>query len=305
MKICAVIVTYNRLNKISKALEHYDNLIEKFDKIIVVDNCSTDGTKQFLDNWNQKNTSYDKQIVHMSCNVGGSGGFYQGLKIAKEQDFDWIWLADDDAYPHEDVVLLLKKYISCHNVETISAICGAVYYDGGIDVSHRKTIYIKGLKICTQLSDIGDYSKDEFNINAFSYVGTTINVNSLNKVGLTKKDYFIWFDDTEHSLRLSKVGDIVCLPCVKIFHDIGADSQYGLSWKDYYGERNKLDMYKSNFPIYIYIFTLVKMCIYMCFLYIKQEKSYAFLIYDAIKDFKKGKFGIHQKYKPGWKPEKK
>ena len=48
MIICALIVTYNRLDKLKKCLENYDKQKRKPNKIIVVDNNSNLERKNFL-----------------------------------------------------------------------------------------------------------------------------------------------------------------------------------------------------------------------------------------------------------------
>lgn len=52
--ICVLIVTYNRLNKLKKSLEAYDKQIVLPKRIVVVDNCSNDGTKEYLVEWEQQ-----------------------------------------------------------------------------------------------------------------------------------------------------------------------------------------------------------------------------------------------------------
>lgn len=48
MNICVVIVTYNRLNKLQKALQSYESQTCPPHCIIVVNNNSTDGTHDYL-----------------------------------------------------------------------------------------------------------------------------------------------------------------------------------------------------------------------------------------------------------------
>ena len=50
-KIAAVVVTYNRLNKLKKALLSYENQLHKPDYMIIVDNASNDGTPEWLNEW--------------------------------------------------------------------------------------------------------------------------------------------------------------------------------------------------------------------------------------------------------------
>ena len=46
--VAAVIVTYNRLEKLKNAIAAYENQLCKPTYIIVVNNASNDGTKEFL-----------------------------------------------------------------------------------------------------------------------------------------------------------------------------------------------------------------------------------------------------------------
>lgn len=303
MKICAVIVTYNRYNKLVKTLSAFDNQIIFPDKVFVVNNHSTDKTYSFLEKWAITNDKYTKEVINLRANLGGSGGFYAGLMEAVKQGYDWIWVSDDDAYPATDAFQQVHHYLRSNNSNQLAAICGMVFYEKGIDYSHRRNMYSEGLKVLDIQSTKEDYKKEEFEINVFSYVGTVLNREAIELMGYPKKDYFIWCDDTEHSLRLSKYGKIMCVPSIKIFHDIGVSTVYGLSWKDYYGERNKLEMYKSNFSKPIFMWQIMRSNLRVIKYLITGDFQKAKLLYAAISDFKKGKFGIHPIYKPGWKPK--
>ena len=303
MKIAAIIVTYNRLEKLKKVIKAFNEQIVFPDKVFVVDNNSSDGTLSCLKEWELDETLFQKQVISLDSNVGGSGGFYIGMKLAFEQGYDWIWLSDDDAYPASDSISKAVDYLAVHETNKIAAVCGTVLDKNGIDCSHRRNIYNRGLKIADVPSSMEDYQKDEFLINAFSYVGVLLNRVALEKVGFTLKDYFIWCDDTEHSLRISKVGDIVCVPSIKIYHDCTIASSNNLTWKDYYGQRNRLDMIRRNFPLYLYITQLIFQKIKVYSLKLRHKKESAVLLSAAISDCQCGKFGVHPVYKPGWKPE--
>lgn len=106
--IGVVIVTYNRKEKLKKALKAYDQQIFLPCEIIVVNNASTDGTNEILDRWKSENSIYSKVVIDSKYNVGGSGGFYLGEKRALHDNISWIMIADDDAYPDTDYI---KKYM--------------------------------------------------------------------------------------------------------------------------------------------------------------------------------------------------
>ena len=51
MELGVVIVTFNRLEKLKKALKAYEMQTCRPGRILVVDNCSTDGTDVYLQKW--------------------------------------------------------------------------------------------------------------------------------------------------------------------------------------------------------------------------------------------------------------
>ncbi len=96
----AVIVTYNRLEALKLTLKN--TFRQAFYKVVVINNCSTDGTQEWLDNFGGYNT-LDKDrliIIHSEKNLGGAGGFHQGFRYVGEQlpQADWLVSFDDDAY---------------------------------------------------------------------------------------------------------------------------------------------------------------------------------------------------------------
>ncbi len=111
MKITAFVVTYNRLALLRKTVEalRKNNLSD----IVVVNNGSTDGTREWLEAQTNLN------VVHQD-NVGGSGGFYTGIKKAYDEGADWIWCMDDDVMPHADCSAHLMQYVLHSNIGTIS-----------------------------------------------------------------------------------------------------------------------------------------------------------------------------------------
>lgn len=305
MKICVVLVTYNRLEKLKTCLRCFDNQTYYPCEIVVVDNASTDGTPKYLNDWKNSKTSYKKTIITNNENLGGSGGFYAGLNYAIDSNCDWIWVSDDDAYPDSRALEFANNFLINNENKNISAICGTVLNKNKISYAHRTHYYSNGIKIKVDNCLDEDYKKESFELNGFSYVGTIININKLKKVGLTEKDYFIWLDDTEHSIRLSKVGTILCIPSIKINHDVD-ESNNDLSWKDYYGYRNRIHMYSIHFrglPYYLFIFKRMIKSIHL--LMFAKNKEYAKLYNQALIDGINKKLGKHDLYKPGWNPKNK
>lgn len=306
MNFGVVLVTYNRLDKLKIALKCYEKQTYLPKEIIVVNNNSNDGTYEYLEKWKLKESKIKKTIINLKKNSGGSGGFYTGLKESLSKKFDYVWVSDDDAFPEKDCFEIANNFIEEHKDKNISSICGTVLNRGNIDLFHRRRLYKCLFFLVQTLISKKEYEKEYFKLNLFTYVGTFINSKKLKEVGLTKKDYFIYCDDTEHSYRLSLVGDIYCVPKIKIIHDGPiVNSNEGITWKLFYGIRNSIDFVKNNFSsIYYNSYKLYfRIKYYLLTLILWKNKKEGFkLINSAIKAAKENKTGIDSKYKPGWKP---
>lgn len=306
MNIGVVIVTFNRKELLERTLKHFSLQTRKPAYIIVVNNASTDDTEFYLKSWKEKKEDYEKIILDQKENIGGSGGFYEGLKRSLSYEAEWVWVSDDDAIPELNALEVAYNYLESrkNDLSGISAICGQVINCGDIDINHRKNYITRGLHIREMPIPESEYEKKDFELNAFSYVGTIINRAKMEQVGLTRKDYFIWWDDTEHSLRLSKVGKIICVPDIRIHHDVGS-GKFEINWKTYYGFRNMTDMYRNHMPWYCFWYFSLKVIIKTLFLPIFNKNQYEIVILrEGFRDALKKHFGIHPVYKPGWKVHK-
>lgn len=301
--IGVVIVTFNRLEKLKKTLTCFkeQDLSPKY--VLVVNNNSSDGTKEFLETWKKDdNCQFKKMVIHEKENLGGSGGFHVGLEKAKEMDAEWIWVSDNDAYPQKNTIKVANDFITNNTNEKLLAICASVLdMDDNIAYGHRKRVENGLLKISINTVPAVEYEKEAFKLNAFSYVGAIIKKTALVKYGTTKSDYFIWFDDTEHSLRISEHGDIVCVPAIKVNHEneLGGAAY---DWREYYGLRNEMDMYKNHFPKRCYRFKVITRFLKSVYLMFGHDKEYYHLYKKALMDSIRGNLGKDDKYKPGWKP---
>lgn len=301
MKIDVAIVTFNRIDKLKITLSAFDNQTVLPGKIVVVNNGSTDGTDKYLKEWAKKKSKYERIVIDLDTNTGGSGGFATGTKYLLDHKSDWIWVSDDDAYPDKDALKNAVEYLENHDTKDISAICGQVIKnDGTTDYGHRRTVKKGLIRVKFPFSKPSDYEKEEFEIDIFSYVGTIMNAKMMKKVGIINKDFFIYQDDADHSLRMRKVGRIICIPSIKVTHDV-VESNVDVSvytWKTYYLHRNCLFLYKYHFPKR---FLLVEEFLIKLRIIKKHNKECTKLLNTAISDFKNNKLGVHEVYKPGWK----
>lgn len=291
-KIGVVLVTYNRIDKLRVALQHIHEQNVVLEYILIVNNYSNDGTKELLEEWkNQDKVKEKRMVFHLKANIGGSGGFAYGMKKALELDADWIWISDDDAYPERSCLAKLYKYIQRYDTQNISALCSSVIDHGNIDTWHRRKLIKKGLVYTEKRISQEEY-KDNFEIDFLSYVGSLINKKKLQKVGVGRKDFFIAYDDSEHSIRLRKKGKIICIPEAKVFHDTNQEGE--ISWKKYYSLRNKIYTYKIHYGV---LQALIQ-GVYFLWKYHRNKITYR-MAKKAFWDAMNSTLGKDNYYKPG------
>lgn len=302
-----VIVTYNRLECLKKALDCYSAQSFKPKHLIVVNNASTDGTLSFLEEWKATLEDFDKIIITNEKNVGGAGGFSIGVDAARKTGDDFVFLADDDAYADKDALKQLNEYYKNQiDSENISTLCTSVVNYGKYDKVHRRRIKKGIFFIKRVLVDESEYSMKGFEIDEFSFVGVAIRSKIINSVGLPKADYFIYFDDTEYSHRVAQKGNIICVPSSVMNHNVASGhGDNDVTWRSYYSLRNSLDVLLRYYPKrYFYFEALVhylRRCTIITRIIKHRTKVQSQLLLDAIEDAKKGNIKISDKYYPGSK----
>lgn len=238
MKYTIVIVTFNRLDKLKKCIQCVEMQNIKANHIVIVDNASSDGTENFL---NDEKFNNEKFIIkRMLENTGGSGGFYEGIKEALRLSDDWILLIDDDAMLRNDYI----EQIMIHMDSTIFAYTGNVNEFGTISLEHRRRVSLKKL-YKEYMINIDELKREFFDCDLASFCGLMIKTNLVRKIGLPHGDFFIWYDDTEYSLRLREFTKIRNVNGAILDHELTAykadiENDHNMNWKVYYGLRNRL-----------------------------------------------------------------
>ncbi len=204
-RIIAVVVTYNRLNLLKRAVEHIRRQTLPVEEIIVVNNDSNDGTTEWL------NAQTGITVVHQE-NVGGSGGFYTGIKNAYENGADWIWCMDDDVWPTDNCLETLYGYASREDKMGIA--CPRRLFGGGKIVSGETRTFnltnpLRPTHNFLSSKEVGD--KDIVKIEGMAFEGPLIKRAVVEKIGFPNKDLFIFYDDSDYSYRAVLAGFDVCL----------------------------------------------------------------------------------------------
>ena len=193
-KIIAIIVTYNRVNLLKECIDALASQDYHTD-ILIVNNNSTDGTREFLNNAPSlypKNRFY---VYNLDENLNGAGGYNYGMKMAVGLDYDYFWIMDDDCIPKKDSLLKLieaDKRLG-GNYGFLSS--KALWIDGSIcrtnvqrtAVAHR----------------INDFTTELVKVDFASFVSLFVKKEDVIRVGFPIKEFIIWTDDLEWTRRLT------------------------------------------------------------------------------------------------------
>lgn len=199
MNAIAVVVTYNRIALLQECLDAIISQSVQPKKIVVIDNCSTDGTAQLFG----ENGKYSIPLIYYyrtERNLGGAGGFHIGMKIAYKMEADWVWIMDDDTIPNADALKSFQDCIDKLN-EPISFLASAVYGPNGEAIN---VPLINSKKSSTGYLDwYFNLKNGMVCIESATFVSLLINSKAIQKCGLPLIDYFIWGDDYEYTLRIT------------------------------------------------------------------------------------------------------
>ncbi|MGG6544285.1 UNVERIFIED_CONTAM: glycosyltransferase family 2 protein [Prevotella sp. 15_C9] len=245
MKITAVVVTYNRLELLKKGIDSLRGQ-QRLTNILVINNGSTDGT----DKWLAEQTDLD--VINQE-NVGGSGGFYTGIKTAYERGADWIWCMDDDVFPREDCLEKLLRQVEADEAAGGNRRLGILSprrLMEGVVFTHefRKFDFsnpigsMHGKKLTGTETEVTE-------IVGCDFEGPFIRREVVEAIGLPYKDLFIFCDDTDYCLRAHLAGfKLLYVPDAlmdkhKFFsNDSWAERNKKKKWKRYYQVRNEAYM---------------------------------------------------------------
>ena len=176
--ICAVVVTYNRKELVKRCITSILSQKDACCDVIVIDNGSTDGTEEMF-----RNEFADQKIQYsnMGENLGCATGTAKGIRKAVEAGYKYVWVMDDDVFPHEDT---LSEFIKADKeLDGKWGILSSVAYwtDGSICEANRQK------KTLFTFMNKNDYKKSLVKVRMVSLASMFVKASVIKDVGLIKK----------------------------------------------------------------------------------------------------------------------
>jgi rhamnopyranosyl-N-acetylglucosaminyl-diphospho-decaprenol beta-1,3/1,4-galactofuranosyltransferase len=213
MRVCALVVTYNRERLLAMCLEAVDAQTRPVDELILVDNASTDGTPELLRERGYRDRA-GVRYLRLDRNLGSSGGFAHGFEAARESNADWLWVLDDDAAAAPDCLERLLAAPPAGQAGTACVCPRVVYADGSLNSVMRADFRRRLRPLPESRYRDGQYPA----IGVTSFVGPLYRMSAVRALDPPKAEFFVWGDDVEYSLRLRREGEIRLVPESVVVH---------------------------------------------------------------------------------------
>jgi GT2 family glycosyltransferase len=214
--VAVVVVTFNRAALLLDCLAALLRQTSPLDKIILVDNASSDGTPEILATHGYRDhPAID--YVRLTENTGGAGGFHEGMKRGYDMGFHWLWVMDDDAEPQADALERIRESFARPGIGGVASL--VMNRTGKPDVAHRGWLDVCGSTTRAHRTiDVATLSEEPTEISFASFVGLAVSRTAVERIGLPRKEFFIHCDDLEYCTRLAALGPIVLVPRSRILH---------------------------------------------------------------------------------------
>ncbi len=244
-RVVAVVVTYNRKKLLLENIEALLSSQSPLD-IMIVDNASDDGTFEALAPYLEKENVF---YFNTGKNLGGAGGFNFGMKEAGKKPYDYAWLMDDDTIPEPDALssLLSKAALLDDN---FSYLCSLVKFND------TELAFMNGPTVAQNWVDSYELIKNNnlVPVESCSFVSCFVNMKYAKQVGLPVKEFFIYGDDLEYTLRLNKKAPSYWDMDSVVFHKMPSnenttrveETSAARIGRIFYTYRNRMFIYKKS-----------------------------------------------------------
>lgn len=261
-KVVAIIVTYNRLEKLKKCWSAIAR--QNIYGALIVNNNSTDGTKEWIDSIDDVRL----KPLHLENNIGGAGGFRKGCEYGLNvfQDAEWFLLFDDDAYAQPHLIEnFFKTPVDSDLVSTKVLTPTAQMPKMNTPlVKVPKSIHDIIIYMIKPVKFTVKYNKRDtpVKVAVSSFVGLFISHECLKQMqSAIRPEFFMYCDDAYFTYQTHLAGYTnFYFPNLLFFHDISASQIDRM--KLYYLIRNDVIVKRVYSPKYFYFPVLVRFLFY-------------------------------------------
>ncbi len=250
MTVAAAVTTFNRLESLKRCIAAIRAQHAVVDEIIVVNDQSTDGTREWLD------SQPDLIAIHQPGNFGCACSFKTVLQTAFERGHEFAWAMDDDVFPEAGslgILLETAAELRARGVRLGGLTAYQAQWDEGKTTWlpwRLPTTLARAFRYRYLSPEIGiERGKGEpKEIDLYPFISTLFTREAMAVCGFPNQDFFYYGEDTDYAFRLAEQGfkSYIVPKCV-VEHAGGGFMAPELlpvsaNWRYYYMYRNQLTL---------------------------------------------------------------
>ncbi|MBI3335541.1 MAG: glycosyltransferase family 2 protein [Candidatus Portnoybacteria bacterium] len=326
-KVYIIIINYNSWRDTIESLESLKKITYQNFDILIVDNNSTDDSQEKIKKYTKETLALPRRRAsslrgrHVTRytlheNLGFAGGNNVGIKHALKKNADYVLLLNPDTIVESNFLDKLVETAEQWKKQDKLAFFGPrilLYGKNNLNSLHDREQSYDNAKIYSNggvinwsqtkgtLKDYGKFASEVIEIEPFEtdYVSGTcmlISKELIEKLGLMREDYFLYYEDTDWCMRARKKGiKSVIVPQSIIWHKMSTSTKEGSPAYIYYHVRSGLycgwwngNILKKTFVFVISLWTFTKQPIKF---FIPSKKKWAKPVMKGVIDFWRGKTG--------------
>jgi len=239
-KVFCIILNWNRWAETIECVHALKGCIYPQLNLIIVDNGSTDDSLARI-----RSAHPEVLVLESGKNLGFAGGNNIGIRYALANGAHYVWLLNNDTKPAPDAVsALVAKALGDERLGAVASIC---YYADAPSVvqawgGSRVNLWMGYGCLCTEPHD------DDW-LHSLNGTSMLISRRALRDVGLLDEGFFLYWEDTEFSLRLRKKGwRIGAAPGSRVLHKVSASTAGNKLLLDRYQTASGLRLLRLHSP---------------------------------------------------------
>ena len=194
-KVAVIIVTYNGIQLIDRCLKSILASTISCD-IIIIDNASKDGTKEFINEKYRRIT-----FIGLKKNIGFGNANNKGLAIALRRKYDYVFLLNQDTEVYKDTIEELIK-VSEKNKDY--GIISPVHLNATKNVDHSFKYYFKNYGSDQMLTDLllRNNIQEIYSFKMINAAAWLLPLKTLRTVGGFHPMFFLYGEDDNFCQRV-------------------------------------------------------------------------------------------------------
>lgn len=254
---------------------------------IVVDAIVVDNASEGDDGEKIAREFPDAKVIISTENLGYAGGTNLGIRYALNKKYEYITLLNNDTIVDKNMFIELQR-VANKNLVVLPVM---YYYDLPQKIWYAGGIINKHTGVVKHIEQIAYTQEDRYYCEFATGCCMMLHHNIIEKIGMLDERFFMYCEDEEYSLRLTKHNiSIAVIPTAKLWHKIAQSSGKNSRFFEYYNSRNRMlciRKYNDFFCWSAYIYSVITRVIKMFRYLVKKDekyKSYMYAIVDASKE---------------------